>query len=280
MKNNISAIRLFIGMACMVSIAFMLGSCGNLRRLTYMQGKFDTAQLSKVQSNYPVIQNGDLLSIIVYSDNPQATALYNQSVVQGATGSGSGATSAGSEGISPGLASGASPAAPGYLVDDGGNIEFQGLGKLHVAGLTRGLLRDLLDSKLKEFLVHPYYTIRFLNYRFTILGEVNRPGIYSIPGERLSVLEALGLAGDMTFYGRRDNVLIIRQNRDTREFCRLDFTKPDIMGSPYFFLQQNDVMVVEAVKQRVSASDQVTARNITIAATVASTIAIIYSIFR
>lgn len=157
----------------------------------------------------------------------------------------------------------------------------QGLGVLHVDGMTKSQVKSLLDSKLKDTLLkNPYYTIRFLNYKFTMLGEVTRPGIFNIPGERLSLLEALGLAGDITFYGRRDNVLIIREQNGKREFQRLDLTKPEIMASPYFYLQQGDVVYVEATRKKVDASDQVTTRNVGIALSVISTFAIIYSIFR
>jgi len=119
-----------------------------------------------------------------------------------------------------------------------------------------------------------------MNYRFTMLGEVEHPGIFSIPGEHISLLEALGLAGDLTFYGRRDNVLVIRQVDGKREWARLDLTKPEIMGSPFFYLQQNDVVIVEANKKKVVANDQVTARNVTIGASIVSTLAILYSIFK
>lgn len=254
----------------------LLGSCTSTRQLTLMQGQFDTARLSQINASEPVIQKGDLLGIIVYSDNPGATAIYNQSVMAGTTGGGA---NAGGAGAAAGAVTGSSPSSPGYQVDDRGNIQFQGLGLLHVEGLTKSQLKDTLDSKLKYYLKNAYYSIRFLNYRFTMLGEINRPGIYSIPGERISLLEALGLAGDLTFYGRRDNVLFIRQNNGKREFARLDLTKPEIMASPYFYLQQNDVVIVEANKKKAAASDQVTMRNITIASTIISTLAILYSIF-
>lgn len=271
-------------------LSCMISSCGNTRSITYMQGKFDTARLSQITVPEPVIRKGDLLSIIVYSDNPQATALYNQPLITMNSGS-AGSSSAGSSGSGTNGAGGgsgsttgamtaASPTTPGYLVDEKGDIEFQGLGLLHVEGLTKDQLRDTLDSRLKDFLKNPYYTIRFMNYRFTMLGEVAHPGIFSIPGEHVSLLEAIGLAGDLTFYGRRDNVLIIRETNGKREWARLDLTKPEIMGSPYFYLQQNDVVIVEANKKKVAASDQVTARNVTIAATIVSTIAILYSIFK
>jgi polysaccharide export outer membrane protein len=162
-----------------------------------------------------------------------------------------------------------------------GDIHFQGLGKLHLEGLTKSQLTDTLDSKLKDsLLTNPYYNIRFLNYRFTMLGEINKPGIFTIPGERISLLEAISLAGDLTYYGRRDNVLIIRQTNGKREWGRLDLTRPDIMASPYYYLQQNDILIVEANRKKAAASDQLTSRNISIAATVVSVLAIIYSIFR
>jgi len=230
-----------------------------------------------------MIQKGDLLSIIVYSDNPAATAIYNQSVSSGngAVAATGGVSEAGGQGsVAPAPQAGAAPASPGYVVDELGNIQFQGLGPLHVEGLTKSQLRELLDAKLKDYLTNPYYTIRFLNYKFTMLGEVTRPGVFSIPGERINLLEALGMAGDMTFYGRRDNILVVRQFNGKREFGRLDITKPEVMASPFFLLQQGDVIIVEATNRKVTANDQLTTRNISIAVSVVSTLAILYSIFR
>jgi len=260
-------------------IAILFGSCGNTRQLTYMQGTFDTAKLSQAKFVDPLIQKGDLISIIVYSDNPEATKIYNQTLIN------AGPSSAGSsqqdEGSAKGAdVSGSAPTTAGYLVDENGNIEFQGLGLLHVEGLTRTALKDTLNGRLTPFLVNPYYAIRFLNYRFTMLGEITKPGIYNIPGDRINLLEAIGLAGDMTYYGRRDNVLVMRETNGKRSFARLDLTKPDIIVSPYFYLQQNDVVIFEANKRKVAANDQVTMRNVSMAATVVSVVAILYSIFR
>lgn len=283
MRKLFSDSRFLVMNGVVLSVfSFLLTSCGSTRTLTYMQGKFDTAKLSQVPVSDPIIQKGDMLSIIVYSDNPKATALYNQSliIVNSSSSSTGGGSAEGGSGSTVGAQGGSTPATPGYLVDEIGNIQFQGLGKIHVEGLTRNRLKDTLDSRLKQFLDNPYYTIRFMNYKFTMLGEVNKPGIFGIPGDRVSLLEAIGLAGDLTFYGRRDNVLVVRENQGKREFARLDLTKPEIMVSPYFYLQQNDVVVVEANKKKIAASDQATARNVSIAATIVSTLAIIYSIFR
>jgi polysaccharide export outer membrane protein len=256
----------FVCTLVLSGIAFLFSSCANIRQLTYMQGKFDTAKLSQINASQPVIRTGDLLSIIVFSDNPEATKLYNQSLM--------GAGTSGSQ------VAGSASAASGYQVDVNGDIVFQGLGLLHVAGLTKEQLKDTLDIRLKPFLTNPYYNIRFLNYKFTMLGEIGRPGSINIPGERINLLEAIALAGDMTFYGRRDNVLIVRESNGKREFGRVNLLKPEVMTSPYFYLQQNDLVIVEATNKKAIASDQVTLLYISVASTVVSTFAILYSIFR
>ena len=273
-----------------ILFSFVLPSCVSTRPLTYMQGSFDTAQLSQIKIPEATVRQGDLLSIIVYSDNPEATALFNQSLIIVSNSSGSagassgGASGTGGSGGGSGSTAGAigsgSPTTPGYQVDEGGNIQFQGLGLLHVEGMTKAQLKALLDSRLKQYLRNPYYNIRFLNYRFTMLGEVEHPGIFSIPGEHVSLLEAIALAGDLTLYGRRDNILIIRENEGKREWARLDLTKPQIMTSPYFYLQQNDVVYFEATKKKLLANDQATTRNVTISATFISALSIVISLLR
>lgn len=245
-----------------------------------MQGKFDTAQLSKIELSEPVIRKGDLLGIIVYSDNPNATALFNQAQTGGSgNGNGSGATASAGQSSSSGATAG-SPASGGYLVDDKGNIELYALGVIHVDSLTKGQLRDTLDSRLKQYLTNPYVTVRFLNYKFTMLGEIARPGIYNIPGEHINLLEAIGLGGDLTFFGRRDNVLVMRETNGKREFARLDLTKPEIMASPYFNLQPNDVLYFEANRKKIAASDQTFYRTVTITTSIVSVVAILITLFR
>lgn len=263
---------LFFYCSAVAFIAAVSCSCTNTKKLTYLQGSFDTAKYSRVPPADPVIQKGDLLGITVYSDNSDASKSYNQGQSISASGGGS---TAGAE-VTGGIAS----APSGYLVDEAGNIEFQGVGLLHVDGLTRGALKDTLNVRLSPYLTHPYYIIRFLNYRFTMLGEVTRPGIYNIPGDRINLFEALGMAGDMTFFGRRDSVMVIRQTDGKREFARLNLTKPEILGSPYFYLQPNDIVIFEASKTKVVANDQTTLRNLSIATSLISVFAIVYTIFR
>jgi polysaccharide export outer membrane protein len=206
----------------------------------------DTAANLEIKYFESSIQKGDMLAITVYSDNPAATAIYNQA--QASAGSG--------------------VSAPGYLVDQEGNIRFQDLGVLHVEGLTKLELMRMMDEKLKEFLKNPYTDIRFLNFRVNVIGEVARPGPITTPEGRLSILEVIGLAGDLTVYGRRDNVLIIREKEGKRQFGRINLRSANVFQSEYFYLQQNDVVLVEANKRKPSGNELGFTRNLSIAATV------------
>jgi len=255
-------------------IMHSLNSCGTTKGMILVQGKFDTAKLSVINPVEPIIRKGDIISIIVYSDNPEATKIYNKSLIT--TGNNS---IIASSGVTQAVG-GSAPTAPGYQVDGDGNIVFQGLGKIYVNGLTKAALKDTLDARLSTFLQHPYYNIRFLNYKFTMMGEVTHPGIVTIPGERINILEAIALSGDLTTFANRDSVFIIRENNNRREFAWINLTKPEIMASPYFYIQQNDIIIVEPTKKKSVATDAVTARNISIALAIISTFAVVYSIFR
>jgi polysaccharide biosynthesis/export protein len=265
-------------------IMHTMSSCGTTKGMIMIRGPFDTAKLSRINPVEPIIRKGDILSIIVFSDNPAATKIYNQSVTGSSegSGSGSGGGGGGSE-LSPGTTqtkgtSGAS--APGYEVDSKGEIVFQGIGKIKVEGLTKEALKDTLDARLSPFLQHPYYSIRFLNYKFTLMGEVVKPGVISIPGEKINILEAIALGGDLSTYANRDSVFIIRENNNKREFAWMNLTKPEIMASPYFYIQQNDVIIVEPTRKKAVAADITTQRTISLALAFVSTFAIVYSIFR
>ncbi|HYD22251.1 MAG TPA: SLBB domain-containing protein, partial [Flavipsychrobacter sp.] len=126
----------------------------------------------------------------------------------------------------------------------------------------------------------PYFIIRLSSYRVTMLGEVAKPGQFTIPNERISLLEAIALAGDLTSYGRRDNVLVVREINGQRSFQRLDLRNPEIMNSPYFYLQPNDMVLVDINKNKAAASDQATVRNISLATSIVSVLAIVISILR
>ncbi|UPK72913.1 polysaccharide biosynthesis/export family protein [Chitinophaga filiformis] len=154
---------------------------------------------------------------------------------------------------SPGTAGGG-PQVTGYLVNEQGFIEYPVLGQVKAAGLTKEQLTTYLRDELnnRKLMKDPVVSVRFLNYRVTVLGEVSRPGVFAINNERMSIMEALGIAGDITIYGKKDNVLLIREVDGQRTIKRLNLNSDDILSSPYYYLQSNDVVYVEPTKARVA----------------------------
>ena len=205
----------------------------------YFQGLETSKDEMSVIQNEAVIHNDDVLTITVSALDPTAVAPFNLPIVSYA--------SPGSEQIY------STPAMQPYLVDVNGEITFPILGQIKVGGLKKSEAAKLIKSLLEPYLKDPIVIIQFMNYKVTVLGAVNRPGSYKIPNERISMLEALGMAGDLTIYGRRDNVLLIREVAGgQKEYVRIDLTQTDILSSPYFYLQQNDVIYVQPNKTSVT----------------------------
>ena len=145
----------------------------------------------------------------------------------------------------------------GYLVDTNGEIDFPILGKMHVAGLTRLQLTELIKQRLTEedLIKDPVVTVQFLNYKVSVMGEVNRPGSFNISGDRITLLEALSMAGDLTIYGRRDRVAVIRENDGQRTILYHDLRSSDVFNSPCYYLQQNDIVYVEPNNSKAGQSE-------------------------
>ncbi|MGB3775275.1 MAG: polysaccharide biosynthesis/export family protein, partial [Leeuwenhoekiella sp.] len=142
-----------------------------------------------------------------------------------------------------------------YLIDKEGNIEFPVLGTLHLGGLTRNEAKRMLSEKLRTYIRNPIVSLRITNFQITVLGEVSQPGIYLVPNERVTIVEAIGLAGDMTITGKRTNILVRRDLGKTIKEFRLDITSPQIASSPGYFLEQNDVVYVEPNETKVKSSE-------------------------
>lgn len=166
----------------------------------------------------------------------------------------------------------------GYLVDNKGDIEFPIMGKIRAAGLSREEFRDRLKERVSKYLKDPLISVKFTNFRFSVLGEVKAPGSFLVQQERVTILEALGLSGDMTTYSRRTNVRIIRDSSGNREIGQLDFTDKAIFTSKYYYLQRNDIVYVEAEKTKSQFEDF--SRVSSIVATLASIIALTITILR
>lgn len=229
-------------------IAMIAGttSCVSPKSIVYFQG--DTTSLSKsaiVQNYVPVIQVNDMLSIIVGSLNAEANEVFNA------------ANKYASATASYGNSSGAAAVQPfGYLVDADGFIEMPLVGKVKVGGLETKTAADTLRNRLANFLKEPSVTLRNINFKVSVLGEVNRPAVYNIPDEKITLPEVLSLAGDLTIYGRRDNVMIIREENGKREYARIDLTSRKIFDSPYYYLHKNDVIYIEPTKAKMNATDR------------------------
>lgn len=231
-----------------IIIFIMLSSCRSQKDIKYFQVKEDTVAQSRINwKNFPkndtlllktyapVIHPNDILKIYVSSINREASSFFN-----------------------PVVSSEANSTAPeilGYLVDANGEIELPLVGKVMVDGLTVSAIRDLLKQKLAKYLESPTVRIIFENYKITILGEVVSPGSYSVQNERITIPEAIGMAGDLTIYGKRNNILLVREENKKREFAVIDLTNRNLFESPYYFLHPNDILYVEPVKARTSAGD-------------------------
>ena len=234
-------------------------SCVQQKQIAYFQkslGQSDTLAVAKAY--VPRIQPGDILSIPIGSLNPAATSFFNPY---------SNVPVTGDNGVAPSAMSGTAAAptsspsfvqssAPGYLVDANGNIEMPLVGTVKVAGLTTIAAKDTIRSRVKLYLKEPTVSVRLLNYKISVLGEVQRPSVYVIPNETITLPEALGLAGDMTIFGKRENVLVIRDNNGKKEFGRIDLNSRDVFSSPYYYLHANDVVYVEPSKGRIAQTDK------------------------
>ena len=222
---------------CITSL-LLITSCGSLKKVTYFQ-EIDKANLPEyeylVESQLRILPN-DNLHITVSTMDPMYSAPYNMAHIS--------SSNINIEALS----------ISGYLVDQDGFINFPVLGPVRVGGMTKNEAIEYLQSRISDYINNPVVNIRFLNFRVTILGEVIRPGIYSSLEEKLSIVEALGKAGDMTIYGKRDNVLICRAVNGENKFYRMNLNSPEIFTDPNFYLKQNDIIYVQPNKSRASAS--------------------------
>ncbi len=206
-------------------------SCTDTRSVVYFNGVPDSEVRSKTPVPETVIGKNDILSITVSSLNPDATAIFNAPT-----------TNTASSGIPP-----------GYLVSAEGYILFPILGNIKAEGMTKEQLKNEITRKLveRQLLTDPIVAIRFLNFRVTVLGEVKNPAVLTIPNEKISLLEAIGMAGDLTINAKRDNVLILREEEGTKTIKRINLNSDELLTSPYYYLRSNDIVYVEPNKNAV-----------------------------
>jgi polysaccharide biosynthesis/export protein len=245
----------FINFISVLVLSF--GSCVNSKKVIYFNNIQDTVLQNTGVNVESVIQKSDILSITVSSLNAEASTVFNSSTMLTPISS-SLLTVAGSMPTNVGSSSTTSPQLMGYLVSQQGAINFPVIGAIHAEGLTKRqleqeIVKDLVDKKL---LVDPIVTVRFLNFRITVLGEVSRPATINVVNERISILEALGFAGDLTIYGKRENVLLIREENNKKIIKRLNLNSEALLSSPYYYLKTNDIIYVEPNNAKIASTNR------------------------
>lgn len=204
----------------------------NLTYLSDLQGH-ETKEENITNNIDPRIQPNDVLDISITSLSAESNVLFNRGIIT--TGSTTGAPMATSK-------------SEGYLVDKNGYVIFPIIGRVYLNGLTKQQATEELTTILGKYARDPIVNIRFMNFKVTVIGEVNNPSTFNVPSEKINIFEAVGLAGDMTPYGKRENVLIIREQDGKRITTRVNLNRKEVLNSPYFYLQQNDIIYVEPDK--------------------------------
>lgn len=248
--------------------AALLSSCTTKRTpLTYFTDIDTKEQVTFSPEAYqPHIEADDELYILVSSESPQATAAYNLPLTNPAKNNG--------------LLQVTSPSQLTYIVDAKGNINMPMLGSIHVAGMTTDQLAKTIEQKIAADVEDPLVVVKLVNFKVDVAGEVKNPGPIKVPTERFSVLDALTAAGDLTEYGERSNVLVIREENGKRVSHRIDLNSADALTSPCFFLKQNDYVYVQpnSIRSDNSKYNQNNAYKVTVISTIVSAASVIASL--
>lgn len=221
----------------LVAISLLFFSCGSRKDIVYMQNIEDIKSYESSKLYEPILQPDDLLSIIISAENPEITIPFNLPQIQGNY-----EINNNQNGIKT------------YLIDNQGFIEFPVIGKIKLAGLTRTEANKKLIQSISEYIKNPGVNLRILNYKISVIGEVTKPGSFTIPNERITLLEALSLAGDLTIFGIRKNILIIREVDGKKTYNRVNITNANFLNSSFYYLAQNDVVFVEPNKTKINSS--------------------------
>lgn len=217
--------------AVVLLMILLTTSCASRKDIVYFQDEALSSALENQNANFALrYKPDDLLTIIVSAQDPLVAQPFN---LQAASTTNSVIDAQGSLKMQT------------YLIDSEGNIEFPVLGTLKMAGLTRSEANSFLKQKLRDYIVNPIVNIRLANFTVTVLGEVRNPGTYTIQDEKISVSQALGLAGDLTIYGKRNNVLLIREVDGEKKYSKIDLTSVNSLNAANYYLTQNDVLYIE-----------------------------------
>ncbi len=233
-KNSFS-VTVLVAILCL----FFLNSCKKSEEVLYFQGEFIDSTSQLHSSYFPVIQKNDMLEVMLTTANEEATKLFTPAIQNNKT----------TVTYSSGVAS-----KNGFLVDQDGFIELPFIGKIMAHGKKRNDLEDEIESKLSEYIKEPIVLIQIINFKVTVLGDVRKPGAISVPNEKISLIEAIAIAGDLNITAERKKIVLIREVNGARKEFIIDLTSKDLFSSQFYFLQQNDVIYVSPNRAKINSS--------------------------
>ena len=235
-------VRFFAGIA-VIGTVMSCGASKTSQNINYMQDIREDTVMKMTRSEGILVQPKDMISIVVTSRTPELSAMFNLPLVTSSISGNSASTGGGQRVL-------------GYSVDNDGCIDFPTLGKVPVAGLNRWGVAQLIKNELRErnLLKDAVVTVEFMNFKFSVIGEVAHPGTFAVSGDKINLLEALSQAGDLTIYGRRDNIQVTREQNGKRYVYLVDLRSTDLYDSPAYYLRQNDIIYVEPNKVRAGQS--------------------------
>jgi polysaccharide biosynthesis/export protein len=230
--------KLIIRFFVFSTVLFLIFSCATREKMAYLND-VENQTGTNTSLGYEVrLQKDDLLSIIVSAENPEITYPFNLPQIQVNY-----------------TVDGSQSSIKTYLIDKEGYIDFPVLGKVKLDSLTRLEANQKLTDLISKHIKNPSINLRILNYKVSVLGEVNKPGTFPIQSDRVTILEALSMAGDLTIFGKRNNILLIRETNGNKSYNRIDITKSDFTQSPFYYLSQNDVIIIEPNKTKMNSSN-------------------------
>lgn len=224
--------NMFTKYLSILSVVLTVTSCVSTKKIVYFQDVDGVIESETIAAFEPKIQMGDILKINVSAIDTETATPFNLYESSGAT----------------------SSKQLTYLVDVDGNINFPVLGKIKVEGFSNKQITNNLTQLLSSYIKNPVVNVRLMNFKITVLGEVKSPGTYTVPNERISILGAIGLAGDLSIQGKRKTVVIVREEEGKRKLITMDLSNKKLLNSPYFYLAQNDVIYVEPNKAKINSS--------------------------
>lgn len=247
----------------LLSFLLIFGSCRSNKTIPYFKNipPSEYSKIEQAEFTEPTIAPDDILDISIQTADPEASMSVRAAA------------------INADVAAPVTQRVTGFMVDKNGDVELPIIGNIHVGGMTTFEARQVIREKAASFYVKPAIQVRFVNFKITVIGEVARPSSYTVPNEKVTILDAIGLAGDLTIFGKRENVLLIREHDGNKEMVRFNLNDSDLFSSPFYYLKPNDIIYVEPSKAKINATDASRFSVISVIASVVSAAAIFITVF-